>query len=195
MSHRLTAGLMAALLLALPACTPREMLMGVGGAAGTATMQERGLRGAMSDYQLRLAINESWFHHSLQLYERASLMISRGRVVIIGRVPSTELRELAETLARQAGAVYIANRLTVGPDIAFGQRLEDDSISLRLEGTYTFDRDVKALNYDVETKDGTVYVIGEAASARERQRVIYLARWFPGVKAVEAYIEVAENSL
>ncbi len=188
------AGLIAVLVV-LSACTPRDLLMGVGGSAGIASMQERGIDGALSDYQLRLAINDAWFKSSLQLYERASLLISKQRVVIIGRVPTQELKELAETLAKQAGATNIANRLTIGPDIAFGQRLEDDSIALRLEGTYTFDRDVKALNYDVETKDGTVYVIGEAASARERQRVIYLARWFPGVKAVEAYIEVVENDL
>lgn len=189
---RLIAGLI--FLTALAACTPRDLLFTGGAAAGTASMQERGLSGALSDYQLRLAINESWFHHSLQLYERASLMISKGRVVIIGRVPSEELKALASELAIKAGAVNPLNRLTIGPDLALGVRLTDESISLRLEGVYTFDRDVKALNYDVETKDGTVYVIGEAASMRERQRVMYLARYFPGVKTVEAFIEVTEYS-
>ncbi len=193
MPDRAQAGLIAFLLL-LTACTPRDFLLGAGGAAGTASMQERGLSGALTDYQLRLAINESWFHHSIQLYERASLMISKGRVVIIGRVPSQELKTLAEELAIKAGAVNPVNRLTIGPDRSLGTRLADESISLRLEGVYTFDRDVKALNYDVETNDGTVYVIGEAESTRERQRVMYLARYFPGVKSVEAFIDVTENT-
>lgn len=194
MPDRLKAGLSLALALLLTACTPRDLLLGVGGAFGTSAMQERGISGALSDYQLRLAINESWFHHSVQLYERASLLISKGRVVIIGRVPSPELVSLAEELAVKAGAANPLNRLTIGPDFPVGVRLNDESISLRLEGVYTFDRDVKALNYDVETKGGTVYVIGEAASVREKQRVIYLAQYFPGVKAVEAYIEVTEKA-
>jgi len=193
MPDRAQAWLIAILLL-LTACTPRDLLLGAGGAAGTASMQERGISGALTDYQLRLAINESWFHHSIQLYERASLMISKGRVVIIGRVPSQELKTLAQELAVKAGAVNPQNRLTIGPDRSLGTRLADESISLRLEGVYTFDRDVKALNYDVETNDGTVYVIGEAESTRERQRVMYLARYFPGVKSVEAFIDVTENT-
>lgn len=182
------------LALLLTACAPRDLLLSGGGAVGVASMQERGVSGALSDYQLRLAINEAWFHASLQLYGRASLMISEGRVVIIGRVPTQQLVDLASQLAVAAGAHEPVNRMTVGPDFPFVQRLEDDSISLRLEGTYTFDRDVRALNYDVETKDGTVYLIGEAASDREKRRVIWLAKNFPGVRDVESYVHVTESS-
>lgn len=193
MPDRSAPALILALVL-LAACTPRDLLLGGGGALGVASMQERGVSGAMSDYQLRLAINEAWFHASLQLYERASLMISKGRVVIIGRVPSEELADLAVRLAVKAGAQNPVSRLTIGPDIPLGQRLADDSVALRLEGAYTFDRDVNALNYDVESKDGTVYLMGEAASEREKRRVIYMARNFPGVRAVESYVHVTENS-
>lgn len=183
-----------ALLVLLSACTPRDLLVSGAGATGIAAMQERGIGGAMSDYSLRLAINETWFYHSVDLYQRASLMISRGRVVIIGRVPTQEMKDMAGTLAVGAGAVNPLNRLTIGPDLSVGTKLSDESLALRLDGTYSFDGDVRALNYDVEVRDGVVYLIGEAVSEREKRRVIYVASHFSGVRAVESYINVVENA-
>ncbi len=180
------------LLISLTACGPRDLLLGTGAAVGTASLQERGLRGAASDYGLRLAINDAWFKASLDLYERASLMISNGRVVMIGRVPSEELRIRAHALAETAARRPVINRLTVGDDLGFQRELADKSISLQLQSALTFDRDVNAVNYDVATVNGVVYLIGEAQNEREERRVRYLATTISGVQAVESFIQVPE---
>jgi osmotically-inducible protein OsmY len=182
-------------LLALSACTPRDILMGGGAAVGTAAMQERGMRGAASDYNLRLLINDAWFKASLDLYQRVSLLISQGRIVLIGRVPDEAMRLRAESLAQTAAGRAVTNRISVGPDIGLQRRLEDDALSARLEATLTFDRDVSALNYDVETRDGVVYLIGEARSESEQRRVIYLAHRLPGIRAVESFIALPAQAL
>lgn len=187
MPHHRTAAVII-LCLGVAACTPRDMLMGSGAAVGTAAMQERGLRGAANDYNTRLLINDAWFKHSLEMYQRVSLLISQRRVVIIGRVPDESIRLKAEQLAAQASGQKIVNRITVGPDISLQRRLEDDALSARLEGTLMFDRDVAAINYDVETRDGVVYLIGEARSDSESRRVAHLASQLPGIRAVENYI-------
>lgn len=193
MSGFRTAGLGLALLLVLAACTPRDLFFSGAATTGTAAMQERGIKGASDDYGLRLAISEAWFQNSVDLFQRCSLMISKGRVVMIGRVPTESMRQTAESLAHGVGATRLANRITVGPDIPLGRRLNDTAISARLDGILTFDRDVSAINYDVETRDGILYVIGEAGSESERRRVHYLASYLPGVIRVESYIDVSET--
>jgi osmotically-inducible protein OsmY len=186
-----TAGLMLAL-LALAGCGPRDLLLGTGVAAGTASLQERGMSGAMSDYNLRLLINDAWFKNSLELYQHASLMISKGRIVIIGRVPTEAMRLQAERLAHAAAKTAIINRLQVGDALTLGQSLQDKSITTQIQAKLTFDRDVNALNFDVATVNGIVYVVGEAESEREERRIRYLASSVGGVKAIESHIHVPE---
>jgi osmotically-inducible protein OsmY len=180
------------ILLALTACTPRDLVMGGGAALGTASMQERGIRGAVSDYNLRLLINDAWFKSSLDLYSRASLMISNGKIILIGRVPREELRTNAETLAHEATGHTIINRMTVGDDFGFTQSLTDKTTSARLRAALTFDRDVNALNFDIATINGVVYLVGEAQNEREERRVRYLASTIPTVLSVESYIHIPE---
>lgn len=184
-------GLLIVLLL-LAGCGPRDVLLGTGVAAGTAGMQERGVSGAMSDYNLRLLINDAWFKASLELYQRASLMISNGKIVIIGRIPTEAMRMQAQSLAEKAAGRSVINRLQVGDDLTFGQGLSDKGITAQVRAKLTFDRDVNALNFDVATVNGIVYLVGEAESTREERRVRYLASTVGGVVSLESHIHVPE---
>jgi len=184
------AALVLCLVGALAACGPRSLLLTAGTAAGVGGMQSRGLGGAISDYELKLAINEAWFQHSLRLYEDADFMISEGRVLLIGRVGDDITRLEAADLVKQAGAHEVVNRLTVGPEISVDKSLNDRLIGARLLGDITFDRDVAALNYDIEVVDGVVYLMGIARNEGEVRRVTYLAQQIDGVSKVESYMRV-----
>jgi len=193
MPYRGKTGLILLLLVLLPACTGREMLFNGGSAAGEAVMQQRGFSGATSDYRLRLAISEAWFHYSIDLFQRASLMISEGDVLIIGRVPDDLTRFQAALLAREAGANRLTNALTTGPDFSWQQKLQDSAITGQIESALVFDADVSALNYDVETRGGIVYLTGEAASTRELRRVSFIAANTKGVVRVENHVHLPES--
>lgn len=180
--------LTAGLLLLTPACTSRDLVFNGGGTVGEAALQERGIAGAARDYNLRLAINNAWFQSSVELFRRASLLISRGDVVIVGRVPDALMRAQAEQLARSAGALSVQNALTVGPDLSWGTTLQDQIISNRLELALTLDEDVSALNYQILTRDGVVYLAGEARDSAEFDQVHRVAASVPDVRKVESYV-------
>ena len=174
--------------LLLAGCDGRDLLISGAGSVASGSMQRRGISGTMSDYHLRMAVNEALFHHSVDLYREVSLLVSGGRVVLLGRVPTAAAAAQAGQLARQAGATQMANRLSVDEVLGSARVLEDKTLTLRLESELTFDRDVKSLNYELQTVDGVVYVIGEASGRRERRRVLHVLSHFPGVRRVESYI-------
>jgi osmotically-inducible protein OsmY len=166
-------------------------VLGGATALGTSAYQERGVSGALNDYGLRIAINEAWFQHDIEMYRDIDLLISANRVVLIGRVPDPLQQVMAEQLAREAGALRLVNRIGVGPDVGLWQQMQDSWLTTRVELALSFDEDVNGLNYAVETIDGVVYVIGEAISEQEARRVQFLASTLPGVRKVETYIHVA----
>jgi osmotically-inducible protein OsmY len=175
-------------LLCLAACGPKDFLLGAGTMLGMGAMQERGVGGGISDYETKLAINEKWFRTSLELYQRADLMISQGRVLLTGRVADEVTKLQAGALAYEAGAKEVINRLTIGPDLSFEQGMKDRATALRLQADLTFDRDVAALNYDVAVSDGIVYLLGIARDEGEVRRVTYLASALSGVRGVESFM-------
>lgn len=178
---------------ALSGCTGRGLVLGGATALGTSAYQERGVSGALNDYGLRIAINEAWFQHNIEMYRDIDLLISSSRVVLIGRVPDPLQQVMAEQLAREAGAMRLVNRIEVGPEVSLWQQMQDSWLTTRLEMALSFDEDVNGLNYAVETIDGVVYVIGEAISEQEARRVQFLASILPGVRKVETYIHTASG--
>jgi len=181
------------LLLALTGCTPRDFVMGAGAGVGTAAMQERGLEGATSDYNLRLLLNDAFFKDSLTLYQRVSFLISNGRIVMVGRVNTPMQKEHATILADRVTKRAVLNRLTVGDDLSWTQKLADDSASAQLRGTLIFDRDVSAINYDMITRGGVMYIIGESRSESESRRVRYLAEHISGIDSVETFFALPQQ--
>ena len=182
------------LLLLTAGCGTQSLFLGSGAIAAGAAMQERGMGGAMSDYNLRMAISDAWFQSSLEIYQHCSLMISRGRVVMIGFVPTEELKNRAATLAIGKGAVNPVNRIKVYDFRSVLDGLTDEALSARIDTALLFDRDVSAINYDIETRGNTVYVIGEAQSEREVRRVLFLTQQIAGTRHIESFIEVVGNS-
>ncbi len=179
-----------AVLLGASGCTPQGLALGGATVAGTAASQERGFVGTFSDFGLRLAINDAWFKFSVELFQQADLLLSDGRAVIVGRVPDEIAKWQAGELARQVGAVQVINRLEVGPPTTLAEDVTDRVVKTRLDVALTLDEDVNALNYEVESIAGVVYLMGHASSPLEARRVEFLAGVTPSVKRVETYILV-----
>ncbi len=188
LARSMTLIMLGVALLTSSACTSRDLFFNGGGTLGEAVLQERGVSGATSDYKLRLAINNAWLQSSVELFRRANLLVSRGDVVIVGRVPDALTKLQAGQLAQEAGALSVHNALTVGPDLSWETFLQDQIISNQLEMSLTFDSDVSALNYQILTRDGIVYLAGEARDGEEFDRVHALAADVPNVRKVESYV-------
>lgn len=68
--------------------------------------------------------------------------------------------------------------------------IEDGRVTAKIKAKMALDDSVKALNLDVDTKDGVVTVKGTVRSDAERQRALALARETAGVTQVVDQLQV-----
>ena len=70
----------------------------------------------------------------------------------------------------------------------------DSWITASLKSTLTFDENVLAINYAIETVNGVIYLIGIAQDRKEMDRVIGHARSIGYVRKIVNYVRVKTGS-
>ncbi|MBI4184314.1 MAG: BON domain-containing protein [Proteobacteria bacterium] len=190
---RLGARWFAAALAVLPlaACAPAGIVAGAGATATTAALQERGLKGAANDARIYAEVSDLLFKDSLDLYRQVGLEVSERRVLLTGSVPRVEGRIHAVELAwRVEGVKEVINEIRVADEGGLIDRATDLWISTRLSAELLLDKTVASINYNVETVNGVVYLIGVAQNQTELDRVIDHARNLRNVRQVVSYVRL-----
>jgi osmotically-inducible protein OsmY len=179
----------AAVLMALPGCTPAGVLIGAGATAGVAESQERGIGHAVSDNLLAIDIKEHWFHSNYEMFSRLEATVVEGRALLTGVVPNPDMRVEAVRLAWQVdGLKEIINEIEVSDRSGLVDSARDFWITTQLRVAITFDRDVAAINYSIDTVNGVVYLMGIARDQSELDRVTNHARNLSYVRRVMSYV-------
>ncbi|MGQ0526908.1 MAG: BON domain-containing protein [Alphaproteobacteria bacterium] len=187
------------LLLMIPftlgACVA-PIALGVGAAAGIAATSEGGVEGSITDVRIEATINDLWFRHDVEMFRKLNLTVDQGRVLLTGVVQKTSHRVEAVRLAWKAiGVKQVINEIKVaetGGVTGFGR---DTWITTRLRAALTLDRAVRAINYTIDTVQGTVYIMGVARNQAELNRVIETARTIPDVKQVVSYVKMSSEAV
>lgn len=175
----------AALALLVAACSPAGMAVGGGAMAGKAAMQERGFRTAIDDNVIAATVSGDLFAHSTDLFARTSVAVHEGRVMLTGRVPTPEDRIQATRIAWQAQDVReVINEIEVDDNRGVVDAARDSWVTAQLRSKITFDRAIQAINYTIDTVNGTVYLLGIARDRDERDRVAAYARDMAYVRRV-----------
>jgi osmotically-inducible protein OsmY len=190
---RFSAALCAATLL-LAACTPTGVVIGAGATAGVAASEERGVRGAVRDAGIRIAVNDLWINAGLELYNLVSLQIYEGRVLLAGRVPTAKMADQAARLAWQPDNVReVINEIQVKSGAGIEAFARDALINARLDSALLFTDGISSINYSTRAIAGTVYLLGVAQSQAELDRVFQVARNIPDVKAVVSHVLLIDD--
>lgn len=96
--------------------------------------------------------------------------------------PGEEAARDAGAAARQAGAT--AREKTAQAADATMRAIEEGRLTTKIKAKMALDDSVKALDLNVDTKDGVVTVTGDVRSEAGRQRALALARETQGVTRV-----------
>tara|TARA_A200000113_G_scaffold50869_2_gene41856 strand:+ start:1620 stop:2267 length:648 start_codon:yes stop_codon:yes gene_type:complete len=188
-------GLLAFSLLALPSCTAVGIAAGAGATAGIAAVQEGGISRAVDDGRIQLEINDLWFKYSVEAFRKLDMTVNQGRVLVTGVVQDPEHRVEAIRLAWQPkGVKQVINEVQVAESDGITGFFRDNWISTRLRTELTFDSDVLSINYNIDTVQGNVYLMGFAQSRAELNRVIEKARGISGVRSVVSYVKLVEGA-
>ncbi len=179
------------LLAGLGACDPISLGVGAAATTGVAIYEERGLKGVAKDTTLEAYIVKAWLEKDTKIAAKVSVEVYEGRALITGIVQTDAMRADAISLAwKVEGVKDVLNEIIVGESSGFGEVAHDTTITAELKSKLTFDEEVHAVNYAVETVRGTVYLIGIAQSQTELDRVISQARNISYVKKVISHVRV-----
>ncbi|QQG36954.1 MAG: BON domain-containing protein [Micavibrio aeruginosavorus] len=174
----------------LSACSAVGMAAGAGAAVGIASQQEGGISAAASDVRIKAMIADKWFKYKVDTFSKLSTTVDQGRVLITGVVQSPDDRVEAVRLAWQVdGVKQVINEIRVADSEGVPGFVRDTWITTRLRTALTFDKEVAAINYTIDTVQGTVYLMGVARNQAELDRVIETARGISNVKQVISYVK------
>jgi len=168
----------------------------------------------LDDARATSTIQSKYFLDDTVKGRRIDVDTSHGVVTLRGEVANEAEREQALRLARNTEGVQRVNdALSVNPALAtpaaataqpapggenttatssVGQRVDDATITTKIQAKYFLDSDVKVGGMDVTTKDGVVMLEGVVATQAAKDRAIELARETEGVVQVVDRLQVRD---
>lgn len=180
----------------LPLSGCASFVIGAGATAGVAAFQERGLDGAVSDTAITAEIWQKFLAKDEKLFLDIEIEVVEGEVLLAGHVPDVTNQLEAVRLSWQVDGVRsVINEIEVGSEgFSFVDSAGDLLITTKIKAALMFDGDVFAINYSIETVNGTVYLMGIAQNDIERNRVISHARETSYVKRVVSHIRLKDDA-
>ena len=180
--------------LVVSGCTATGAMVGAAVTGGTVIAQERSVGDAIDDATIRVEINHYLYQADESVYLDTSIDVVEGRVLLTGDVETPEDRVIALEATWQAdGVVEVINELQVDDTSDLLDAAEDAWISAQLSTGLLFDEEVSSINYNVETVNGIVYLIGLAQDQAELDRVIARARTIAGVRQVVNHVRLKDD--
>ena len=177
------------IVLVAPGCT--SLAIGAMGATAVAAAQERTIGDAIDDAIIYTEVNSQMLQADIELFQHVGVEVVEGRVLLTGSVPTPNDRIEAVRLAWQAeGVKEVLNEVQVTDDSSIADYAADSWISVQVKTKLLFDRDIRAINYSIETVNGAVYMIGIARDAVELKRATNHARTIKGVRKVISHVRI-----
>ncbi len=168
--------------------------VGIGAATGVAAAEERGIEGAAHDLKLEARIMEKWikFDHTLPI--NIGIEVYEGRAMLTGTVKNEKARADAVRIAWSVpGVKDVINEIQITETGGVMDLARDTWITAQLKSQITFDENIMAINYAIETANGIVYLIGIGQSQEELDRVIAYARNIPYVRKIISHVRVKDK--
>lgn len=170
------------------------LAVGAGATAGTAAMQDRGLGGVIDDTVIHGKVTSAYFANDVK-FKLIAAKVHEGRVLLTGTVPKPEDRVDAVRHAwKVEGVKTVINEIMVEDDSGVLDLARDKWVSTQLRLKITFDSKIKAINYAIDTVNGTVYLMGVAQNEWELSLVSNHARSLDYVRRVVSHVRIKSDT-
>ena len=115
---------------------------------------------------------------------RVNAVSYNGRVLLIGQVPNSDVKDTATALAKGVeGVNEVYNELTVSPKISFAQISKDSWLTTQVKSKMFVDGRVKATDVKVISENGEVFLLGNVTQS-QANAAADIASKLSGVKKV-----------
>ena len=117
-----------------------------------------------------------------------------GRIFLTGKVDEPEEKLQLTKLAWEIDGVRsVRNDIKIKEEFNFKQSAKDILITSQLRSAIIFNKDIKALNYQIDTYKKKIFIYGIAESVEEKEEVLKEANQILDVDSVIASILLVED--
>ena len=164
---------------------------GVATKAVTVSNSDRSIGEFVDDVLIKAVLKNSYFDQSEKIFFNVDVEVSQGRVLLTGTVDNIDLRIEATRIAWGVkGVQTVINEIQISESDSILNFADALVISTKVMAKIMLDEDVNSLNYNIETVNKIVYIIGISGSSDEKQKVIDLSKEVFGVEEVVDYITI-----
>ena len=169
------------------------VVIGGGAAVGTAAYQERGVRGVARDMATATKLRTKLLDAGEAYVTGVGVEVYEGRVLLTGTLGKESLRATAVELAWKTDGVRdVINEIQIGQS-SLRDLATDSWITAQLQTKITFDKQILAINYSIETVNGIVYLIGIAQNQGELDRILAHGRDIDYVRRIISHVRVKKG--
>jgi osmotically-inducible protein OsmY len=161
--------------------------------AGMKKGDERSFVGSIKDVNAGRVIEARMTRALDYKLKGVDVEVAEGIVVLTGNVPTQKDKIEAARIAWSArGIEQVGNEVIVGGKQSFIRNTKDGFLEKSVRARLLADKLVKARNFNIETHDGIVYVLGVARTNRELKRAAKIAATTKGARQVISYARIAD---
>lgn len=177
----------------LAGCGP--LVLGGAAVGATVVAQDRPVKQAVSDTAIHASIDKKLLQHDRNLFQQVDISVMEGKVLLTGLVPEPKNRLEASRIAWQANGVQeVINEIEVKDKSTLSDAARDTWITTKLRSRITFDKNIRSINYTIDTVNQRIYLTGIAQNQAELDRVMAYARNIDYVRGVVSYVRVKDSS-
>lgn len=187
MTIRLPLILAVSALLTSSACAP--LLVSGATTGGVAAAQERTIGTAVDDATIHTKIWNSYLQSDTpNLYSNIAIEVHEGRVMLTGPIDNADSAARAVQLAWSVdGVKEVINEIQIVENAGPENFAKDALITGQVKARLFAEKNVKSVNYTIETVNGVVYIMGLAQNEDELARVLNVASRVKGVQKVVSH--------
>ena len=173
-----------------------QVVTGTAVKVATVSQEERSIGEFVDDAIIKTVIKNTYFDQSENLFFNIDVEVSLGRVLLTGTVENIDLKIEATRIAWGVkGVKTVINEIQISNSDSILNFADDLVISTKILGKLMLKEEINSLNYNIETVNKLVYIIGIAKTEKERELVISIARDVYGVEEVIDYINIKSSDL
>ena len=158
--------------------------------------EERTVGTFIDDTVIAARLKNLYFNNNEKIFFNVDVEVNEGRVLLTGTVETSDIRIEATKLAWGiSDVVTVINEIQISDNDNILDYADDLVITTKINAKLLIDKEINNLNYNIDTVNKIVYVIGIAQNKNELANVINVINSVYGVKEVINYVRLKEDPI
>ena len=158
--------------------------------------EERTVGTFIDDTVIAAKLKNLYFNNNEKIFFNVDVEVNEGRVLLTGTVETSDIRIEATKLAWGiSDVVTVINEIQISDNDNILDYADDLVITTKINAKLLINKEINNLNYNIDTVNKIVYVIGIAQNKNELANVIDIINSVYGVKEVINYVRLKEDAI